>query len=63
MFSDGNYTEWGPWSRCTKTCGNGTQSHTRNCTNPRPSGGGRVCIGVSQELQLCNPNPCPIGKF
>ncbi len=49
--------------KCTKTCGNGTQFHTRNCTNPRPSGGGLTCIGVSRESQFCNPNPCPIGKF
>jgi len=61
-ISDGGWTEWGAWTRCTRTCGNGTQTHSRTCTNPRPSGGGVTCIGIARETQFCNTDPCPIGK-
>ena len=61
-ISDGGWTQWGAWTKCTRTCGNGTQSHSRTCTNPRPSGGGVTCVGIASETQSCNTNPCPIGK-
>jgi len=60
---DGGWTDWTAWTTCTKTCGNGTQTHTRNCTNPRPSGGGLTCVGFSRETQICNTDPCPIGEY
>ncbi len=62
-FLDGGWSDWTAWTKCSRTCGNGTQSHTRTCTNPRPSGGGLTCIGIARETQFCNTDPCPIGKF
>ena len=32
--------EWGNWTTCSETCGEGTKSRTRKCDNPKPSGGG-----------------------
>jgi hypothetical protein len=59
-FLDGGWTDWTAWTNCSRSCGRGTQSHSRKCTNPRPSGGGVTCIGVGQQTQLCNDFPCQI---
>lgn len=56
---DGNFTVWGPWAPCSQTCGNGTQSRYRNCTNPPPQHGGRDCVGPHNETQDCFDRPCP----
>ena len=44
-----------PWSKCSLNCNRGTR--TRTCTNPRPSNGGKNCIGPTKET--CNDIPCP----
>ena len=46
---------WSGWSRCSVTCGGGTQ--TRSCTNPRPANGGANCSGASSRA--CNTQACP----
>lgn len=58
----GNYSEWSAFSNCSKTCGNGIKKRTRNCTNPKPSHGGRDCsnLGLGIEIRECNTQPCPI---
>ncbi|XP_043912834.1 A disintegrin and metalloproteinase with thrombospondin motifs 14 isoform X3 [Protopterus annectens] len=56
---DGN---WGPWSKfgsCSRTCGGGVRSRSRQCTNPSPAYGGRDCQGVSYDYQMCNSEDCP----
>ncbi|KAK3728739.1 hypothetical protein QZH41_002662 [Actinostola sp. cb2023] len=55
----GNFTEWGNWSECTATCGNGTQQRMRTCTNPPPAIGGANCTGSTNETQQCSRPPCP----
>ena len=55
---DGNWSNWGPWSECTVTCGGGKQIHTRSCTNPPPANKGLLCIGESEESRECNIDPC-----
>ncbi|CAH3173411.1 unnamed protein product [Porites lobata] len=59
---DGNYTEWTKWSDCGATCGGGSKTRTRFCTNPTPSHGGKNCddLGPTSETVSCNPDPCPI---
>ncbi|CAH3021140.1 unnamed protein product, partial [Porites evermanni] len=42
---DGGYTDWSA-SDCSVTCGGGTQTLTRTCTNPPPSNGGKNCSGL-----------------
>ena len=44
---DGGYTDWSA-SKCSVTCGGGTQILTRTCTNPPPSNGGKNCSGLGQ---------------
>ena len=58
---DGNWSEWGVWGSCSQTCGVGTQTRMRTCTNPPPSGGGAGCLGSSSQSQSCNTALC-MGK-
>ena len=53
--------QWGEWhsSTCSKSCGGGKITKTRECNNPAPSGLGRDCIGNSEETQDCNVENCP----
>ena len=59
---NGGYTEWTEFSNCTKSCGNGTQTRERNCSNPEPQYDGADCLslGRSEEIQKCNTHHCPI---
>ena len=59
---DGGWSDWASWSECSVTCGGGSQSRFRRCTNPPPSGGGDQCTGEEFERQNCNENRCP-GMF
>ena len=59
---DGKWTEFVDWSECSATCGGGTQTRTRTCTNPAPAHGGSDCQGESSETQDCNTQDCP-GKI
>ncbi|XP_036081427.1 A disintegrin and metalloproteinase with thrombospondin motifs 16 isoform X6 [Rousettus aegyptiacus] len=55
----GHWSDWAPWSPCSRTCGGGVSHRDRLCANPRPSRGGRFCEGPSRTLQLCNQQKCP----
>ena len=57
---DGNYTEWGSWGTCSKTCGGGFKVRVRNCTNPEPQFGGKDCtrLGPPQMTQECGLTRC-----
>jgi len=59
---DGNYTEWSKWSECSTTCGEGQQSRSRECINPKPQFGGRNCshIGGSEESRPCSIVSCQV---
>ncbi|XP_035688793.1 SCO-spondin-like [Branchiostoma floridae] len=57
---DGVWSNWGPWSGCSVTCGTGTRSRDRICTNPAPANGGADCDGPGREIQQCNAVPCPV---
>ncbi|KAI8516513.1 hypothetical protein Bbelb_050940 [Branchiostoma belcheri] len=59
---DGGWSDWTPWSACSVTCGVGTQTRDRTCTNPPPANynGGAGCGGVDQETQDCDTEVlCP----
>ncbi|XP_019645823.1 PREDICTED: uncharacterized protein LOC109486433 [Branchiostoma belcheri] len=57
---DGGWSDWSPWSACSVTCGVGTQTRDRTCTNPPPANGGADCDGLDQETQDCDTEVlCP----
>ena len=56
---DGNWTQWSHWSACSLSCGGGTRSRTRTCTDPPPSNNGKTCAGEGSEQQGCNTQSCP----
>nr|XP_022339845.1 semaphorin-5B-like [Crassostrea virginica] len=57
---DGQWTSWGSYGSCTVTCGGGSQSRSRSCTNPAPQYGGASCVGFTSSSQACNTHNCPI---
>ncbi|XP_045179255.1 thrombospondin-1-like isoform X2 [Mercenaria mercenaria] len=58
---DGAWSDWGPWERCSSTCGIGLQSRYRKCDNPPPASNGRLCLGDAKDVGLCNI-PCTAGE-
>ncbi|XP_077129422.1 semaphorin-5B isoform X2 [Ranitomeya variabilis] len=57
----GSWSCWSSWTQCSATCGGGHYQRTRTCTNPVPSNGGDICIGLHTEEALCNTYPCEGG--
>ncbi|XP_065156634.1 A disintegrin and metalloproteinase with thrombospondin motifs 12-like [Atheta coriaria] len=55
---DGGWGEWSPWSDCSRTCDAGVSIMERECDHPRPSGGGRFCVGERRRYKICNSDPC-----
>ena len=56
----GGWSAYGGWSSCSVSCGGGTQSRSRSCTNPAPSYGGASCSGSSTGSQACNTQSCAV---
>ncbi|KAM9788835.1 A disintegrin and metalloproteinase with thrombospondin motifs 2-like [Neosynchiropus ocellatus] len=56
---DGGWGAWGPYGKCSRTCGSGVRFRARRCDNPAPANGGRTCFGNSFEFQLCSQEECP----
>ncbi|XP_041478166.1 sushi, von Willebrand factor type A, EGF and pentraxin domain-containing protein 1-like [Lytechinus variegatus] len=56
---DGAWSHWSLWSECSTTCGGGTRSRSRACTNPAPQGGGLNCSGKAEQVGMCNEFECP----
>ena len=54
----GNWSEYGLWTPCTKSCGNGTMRHFRFCSNPKPKYGGNNCEGKNYEDCECFNESC-----
>ena len=64
---DGKWAAWGQWSQCSKTCGHGTRSRTRQCVakyghhyfthhSYKPA---YKCPGSDTESEECIVKPCP----
>ena len=64
LLVHGGWSVWSPvgFTECSVTCGEGTQSRNRSCTNPEPAHNGFPCIGNDYEVQDC-VNPECNGKF
>jgi hypothetical protein len=63
VLLDGAYGEWGPWSFCSVSCGNGVRERRRLCVNPEPAHSGRPCPPPNNQTTPCfQPFQCPIGN-
>ncbi|KAK9965953.1 hypothetical protein ABG768_005015 [Culter alburnus] len=56
---DGGWSSWGKFGSCSRTCGGGVRSRSRQCNNPVPAYGGRDCPGSTFDYQVCNSEDCP----
>ncbi|XP_025758088.1 adhesion G protein-coupled receptor B2 isoform X15 [Oreochromis niloticus] len=56
---EGQWSEWGPWSKCSVTCNTGTEQRQRRCS---PSvHGWAECKGPHQESRECTNPSCSGG--
>ncbi|KAJ8278946.1 hypothetical protein COCON_G00060120 [Conger conger] len=58
---DGGWGLWSPWEECSRTCGGGVSSSIRFCDSPRPTIGGKYCLGERKRFRSCNIDECPVG--
>uniref|UniRef100_A0A665WPP8 Adhesion G protein-coupled receptor B2 n=1 Tax=Echeneis naucrates TaxID=173247 RepID=A0A665WPP8_ECHNA len=56
---EGQWLEWGPWSRCSVTCNTGTQQRQRRCS--ASVHGWAECKGPHQESRECTNPSCSGG--
>ncbi|KAL4226068.1 Hemicentin-1 [Mactra antiquata] len=54
---NGEWGDWFPWDSCSSTCGTGTRSRIRTCSNPRPANGGTYCVGELEDMEVCVVSP------
>ncbi|NXE93210.1 AGRB2 protein, partial [Menura novaehollandiae] len=54
---EGQWLEWGAWSRCSVTCANGTQQRTRKCSVS--AHGWAECRGAHADARECSNPACP----
>jgi hypothetical protein len=58
---DGGWTDFSDWSACSQTCGVGSTTRSRTCSNPLPQFGGDECVGNDTETKSCvEIKNCPI---
>ncbi|XP_071145403.1 SCO-spondin-like [Mytilus edulis] len=57
---NGGWSGWSVSSDCTATCGGGSISYKRTCTNPAPAYEGVYCSGEDTKSESCNTHNCPV---
>ncbi|XP_074054912.1 A disintegrin and metalloproteinase with thrombospondin motifs 9 isoform X2 [Macrotis lagotis] len=57
--TDGSWGNWSHFGACSRTCGGGIKTATRECNRPEPRNGGRYCTGRRMKFKSCNIEPCP----
>ncbi|XP_076367645.1 A disintegrin and metalloproteinase with thrombospondin motifs 9-like isoform X2 [Tachypleus tridentatus] len=57
----GQWGKWQSYGHCSRKCGGGIQRSVRECDNPRPTNGGRYCLGQRTRYLSCNTHECPLG--
>ena len=63
QVANAEWLAWGPWTKCSVTCGNGTQSKNRKCKPEQQSADStNVCTGNGTVIQACKENECPQGS-
>jgi len=56
----GNWGQWSSFGACSKQCGPGKKTRTRQCDSPAPLHGGNQCAGSGSEDASCNLKPCAV---
>ena len=56
---NGEWSTWLTWVSCSLSCGGGSQTRERTCTDPPSSNGGANCQGLEEETRYCNEEACP----
>ena len=51
------WSSWGRWSSCSKTCGNGVQQKKRTIST-KAENGGKKCAGSNKATRSCNKGKC-----
>ncbi|XP_078333125.1 SCO-spondin-like isoform X2 [Crassostrea virginica] len=57
---DGGWSGWSAWGACSVTCGSGSETRSRSCTNPSPTNGGKLCVGNTTESRACSLSACAV---
>jgi len=57
----GGWSQWSAYSLCSTSCGQGTQTRSRNCNSPTPSVNGEFCVGPQYSSRTCTENYGCIG--
>ena len=60
---NGTWGDWSEYGECTKKCGSGEKSRSRQCDSPPPSHGGLDCDGSNAEKTTCNTHACPGNRY
>lgn len=53
------WDDWGQWSQCSTTCGDGAQTRDREI-KVHPLYGGNACNGSSTDTKTCDQEGCPV---
>ncbi|KAK2173582.1 hypothetical protein NP493_866g01061 [Ridgeia piscesae] len=57
--TDGKWGPWTGWTECSRTCDGGVKVSERHCDSPRPTNGGKYCIGERRRYRSCHIEECP----
>ncbi|XP_022785365.1 A disintegrin and metalloproteinase with thrombospondin motifs adt-1-like isoform X2 [Stylophora pistillata] len=58
--AEGQWTAWGAYTPCSKSCGGGMQSRIRKCVNPSLPHSLKTCQGAFRQHRQCKLDPCPV---
>ena len=54
----GTWGQWSSYSECSQTCGGGSKTRRRKCSNPSQHGIVSICVGPAEETVMCGTEPC-----
>ena len=58
MLENCQWSDFGEWSQCSKSCGGGERTSKRAISQPSMYGG-KECEGDDKKIESCNEQPCP----